>query len=373
MKNSILPIVILLVFLIVFTGCGSIYEEPYEQEADAEDQYEFAQSLSDWVLGTDYGINDAVIDTGNKTITLYIDEADRQNLQDFEFEDINESLINLAEHFVPDEGYSILWENGEYIAASGQSDDNDSGEEQAEEMIVTNPNSETVNLIFIHHSVGENWLNDGLNDMLNDNNYHVADTYYGWSDMGDRTDTVDWPNWFNDDVMPSVYRKLDNETAYNNIEPAPGENTIIMFKSCFPNSEVGRSIDDEKAVYNSLLDYFEKHTDKMFVLITPPPMQRISKADNTRELTNWLVDENGYRKNYKHNNLYIFDLYNVFTSPDNHHYIMDGKEEHIVADASNTLYYDSDGDDHPNGIGNKKAANEFIPLLNFWYKQFRGE
>ena len=63
---------------------------------------------------------------------------------------------------------------------------------------------------------------------------------------------------------------------------------MIMFKSCFPNSEVGSDISDEKAVYNSLLPYFQAHPDKMFVLFTPPPMQSISHPAKTRELCNWL-------------------------------------------------------------------------------------
>lgn len=221
-----------------------------------------------------------------------------------------------------------------------------------------------VNLIFIHHSVGENWLNDGLNQMLNDNNFHVTDTYYGWSDMGDRTDTVDWTDWFNDDVMPRVYSKLSTATAYNSIDAVDDENTIIMFKSCYPYSEVGREI------YNSLLPYFASHAEKMFILVTSPLMQSISNADNTRKLTNWLVSIDGWRANYDMGNVFVFDLYNVLTSPDNHHMLVDGEEQSIINNLSNTLYYDSGGDDHPNSIGNQKATQEFMPLLVFWYKQF---
>ena len=134
----------------------------------------------------------------------------------------------------------------------------------------------SVNLVFIHHSVGENWLNDGLCRALNDHGYHVADIYYGWREYGDHTDTVDWPMWFTDEVMGLVYQEMGNMTAPNTLRPAPGENTIVMFKSCFPNSDVGSDISDEKAIYDSLLPYLQQHPDKMFVLVTPPPMQEIS-------------------------------------------------------------------------------------------------
>ena len=40
-----------------------------------------------------------------------------------------------------------------------------------------------VKLIFIHHSCGENWLQDGYGNLgiaLGANNYFVSDTNYGW-------------------------------------------------------------------------------------------------------------------------------------------------------------------------------------------------
>ena len=45
--------------------------------------------------------------------------------------------------------------------------------------VVPNPPTQTVKLIFIHHSSGENWLADehgGLGAALANNNYFVSDT-----------------------------------------------------------------------------------------------------------------------------------------------------------------------------------------------------
>ena len=45
------------------------------------------------------------------------------------------------------------------------------------------PPDQVVKLIFIHHSTGENWLRDGYGDLgrtLDQNNYLVSDTNYGW-------------------------------------------------------------------------------------------------------------------------------------------------------------------------------------------------
>jgi hypothetical protein len=42
-----------------------------------------------------------------------------------------------------------------------------------------------------------------------------------------------------------------------------------------------------------------------------------------------------------------------------------------VVPGANTLYYDSSGDNHPNAAGSSKAAQEFVPLLNKWYQEFK--
>ncbi|HEX7555789.1 MAG TPA: hypothetical protein VF338_04130, partial [Leptolinea sp.] len=64
-----------------------------------------------------------------------------------------------------------------------------------------NPPASPVRLIFIHHSTGENWLNDengGLARELQENNYFPSDTNYGWGPdgIGDRTDIPNWVEWF---------------------------------------------------------------------------------------------------------------------------------------------------------------------------------
>jgi hypothetical protein len=234
------------------------------------------------------------------------------------------------------------------------------------------------NLIFFHHSVGSDWLSRNLCAALNANGYHVADTNYGWPydgrDYGSYTDTVNWPTWFTDSpstIMDLAYAEMDLSAGSNTLGPAPGENTIVMFKSCFPNSDVGSGISDEQAIYNSLIPYFEDHPDKMFVLVTPPPMQHMGTPLLTRQLCNWLTDrQNGWLKDLTTGNVFVFDFYNVLTHPGAHHYLSGGIETHTVVAGANTLYYDSSGDDHPNAAGDAKAAAEFVPLLNAWYDEF---
>jgi hypothetical protein len=240
--------------------------------------------------------------------------------------------------------------------------------------------SSTVKLTFIHHSCGSNWLADGngnLGAVLNANNYYVTDTNYGWDaepddNLGDNTNTEDWYLWFNDVKMPYVYSN-NAETVYTNTITNPGgENEIIMFKSCYPLSEVGNSIDDEKAIYNNLKTYFAAHPDKMFILITPPGEETVSSYQLTSELCNWLVDaENGWLSDYTGKNVYVFDLYCVLSEVNSHHRWNNGQIEHIYESDYDGVSPYHNGDDHPNSTGNQKATEEFITFLDYAYNQWK--
>jgi hypothetical protein len=349
----------LLLLLLVVSGaaCGDTGDGESRAADDADrgstPSIAAAQAaLDDWILGTDFGIGEGSIDGSAKTVTIHFDADGFVGLTSQDQVDIETAVYDLLAATLgapadPEE-YRIQYDvAGRITRGSGTSPGEASEQASSPRAIGC-----VVNLVFIHHSCGENWLNDGLCQTLNDNGYHVADIYYGWREYGDSTDTVDWPTWFTEEVMNLVFKEMDAMTAPNAIDPAPGENTVIMFKSCFPNSDVGLEISDEKAIYNSLLPYFEQRPDKMFVLVTPPPMREISTPAKTRELCDWLAErQTGWLVGLSTGNVFVFDLYNVLTDPNAHHRLVGGKEVHENVAGHDTLYYDSDGDDHPNSEG----------------------
>lgn len=251
----------------------------------------------------------------------------------------------------------------------------------------SNPPAEPVKLIFIHHSSGENWLaddNGGLGRALAENNYFVSDTNYGWGPdtIGDRTDITNWPEWFLGPDSASYVAALYSESGQNSwytrdtIDPG-GENQIIMFKSCFPNSNLEGNPDDPpsregdwlsvgnaKAIYNELLTYFASRPDKLFIAVTAPPVQDPTFGANARAFNTWLVSE--WLDGYEGSNVAVFDFYNVLTGPDTHHRFQANYIEHGWG-VSNTAYYVAGGDDHPTQTGNRKATEELVPLLNVYY------
>ncbi len=284
----------------------------------------------------------------------------------------------------------------------------------------SSPPAAPVRLIFIHHSTGENWLRDdngGLGLALRANNYFVSDTNYGWGPdgIGDRTDIGNWYEWFRGPSSPTylqaLYAETEQHSEYSRLPSNPGgENTIIMFKSCFPNSNLAgnpanppttgenplrgqdassehMTIENAKEIYLDLLTYFATRRDKLFVVITAPPLAASETspdyAANARAFNDWLVHE--WLKDYPFRNVAVFDFYNVLTSnggnpnindvgseQGNHHRWWNGAVQHIHTVASNTSAYPSASDDsHPTQAGNHKATAEFVPLLNDFYHRWR--
>ena len=282
-----------------------------------------------------------------------------------------------------------------------------------------NPPASTARLVFIHHSVGEDWLGTGgLRQALNNNNYYVTDTNYGWGPdgIGDRTDIGHWYDWFlgtsRDTYLDALYANnhLTDAVGSNDIANPGGSNTVVMFKSCFPNGMVsggnpndpplpeGESnpiwgdwsgsenytVSNIKGLYRDLLAYFATRQDKLFIYITTPPSVNVDAetAARHRGVCSWLV--NNLLANYPHDNVFVFDYYNVLTSnggdqftndlgaeTGNHHRFRNGQIEHVIGLDSDLLAYDQWGDDHPSAAGHQKATGEFVPLLNVAYNRWQ--
>lgn len=280
---------------------------------------------------------------------------------------------------------------------------------------MTSPPSSPVKLVFVHHSIGSNWLADvdgGLGDELKDNNYFVSDTNYGWGPIGEfsleigyYTDIGFLWNWFRGSYSSTYLSALYSENQAHNLnsgtvytrlatEPA-GDNEIIMFKSghlcsnlqgttteAVPaissnplrgqyQSEGNHTIANAKGIYIDLLNYFATRQDKLFIVITAPPVTDATYADNIRFFNNWLV--NDWLDGYAYNNVAVYDFYNVLTHPDNHHHIVNGVPVDEINNSQNTSYYPGGvgGGDHINSTGGQKATSEFVPVLNYYYNRWQ--
>lgn len=278
----------------------------------------------------------------------------------------------------------------------------------------TDPPTDPVRLVFIHHSCGTNWLNTtngALGNALGANNYYVRDLSYGWdapqnTDIGSQTDIGHWYTWFADTVIQgnlvprrdnicgALYTTNSTAASYTPIVDPGGENAIILFKSCYPNSNVNNdnahppadlygnpcsnaahTLPNCKEIYRQILTYFKAQHHKLFVVVTAPPLVSgstlLTQAANARSLNNWLVHNWLVEADWGGKNVAVFDFYNVLTDPDNHHRVFDGAIEHETGYGDNFSAYGTGGDSHPNVAGNQKATDEFLLLLNVAYNRWQ--
>lgn len=231
--------------------------------------------------------------------------------------------------------------------------------------------AQNYNLIFLHHSCGENWLNDGLRKALQDRGLGVHDATYGDA-IGEDTDVCHWYPKFRDQLKLIFTFDKHPDIYYSDAR----QNDIIMFKSCFPNSDIisegdpktatpedsERTMANYKATYNALKDIFAAHPDKLFIIVTAPPLLAAetssANARRARQFNTWLATQypDNYHKESGLANTAVFDFFGV------------------LADQNSFLRRDlasGPGDSHPNKTGNEKATQAFLPFLDSAIAQWK--
>jgi len=237
------------------------------------------------------------------------------------------------------------------------------------------------NFVFVHHSVGYNWLHEGeLSNFLVKAGFNVHDTDYGddvpgtpdpnHNPIGDFTDVSDWYFWFHNHLTGLLEWKCP-----------PGEsNQIVMFKSCYPNSAIyeegvppGDPTNENatsynyKAAYISLTNIFASNSNTFFIPVTAPPMRpgdgyNEDDAKRGRSFFTWLRKD--YVENYRNltdlRNVAVFDLLDVLAA-------QESKPKGANSLAPGYRTHDS----HPNPKGSKAATGAFLPwfrnALNYWH------
>jgi hypothetical protein len=272
-------------------------------------------------------------------------------------------------------------------------------------------------LVFIHHSVGNNWLNSGLQEALLAKDYigQRNDIYYGVDlapdagrpasleyPAGNYTDMNHWLLWFNDylggveshSTAYGLNKLIARLSEYVGVAATQGRagsfNRIVMFKSCYPNSDIGTdgmapgdpfdshfSLANYQAVYHHadspghtytyhgatyqpLEDIFAENPDVLFIVITAPPLHYApadattdANAHRARVFNNWLQNEwlASYRAAHPGlNNVVVFDLFDVLAYADDH----PSHPNRLKAE-----YGGESGDSHPNDVANAYLTQIF--------------
>jgi len=277
------------------------------------------------------------------------------------------------------------------------------------------PPTAPVKLVLVQPA-GDTWLanvDGGLGPALRDNNYYVSSTNETWGPdptfkIGSETDIGQWWEWFrgpdSDTYLAALYaesgKNLGGGGNYSRMAGDPGgDNEIVVIKSDAQNSALGgvptdpvppidsnplrgqsdqsefHTLANAKGIYLDLLNYFQLHPEKLFIVVTAGPLTQDStapeEAANARALNTWLVDD--WLKSYPYSNVAVFDFYNVLTSINNHHRYLAGGIDYTFDQGDN--YYSPNYLDvtlhFPDRPGLEKATAEFVPLLNVVYNRWR--
>jgi hypothetical protein len=254
-------------------------------------------------------------------------------------------------------------------------------------------------IIFVHHSSGDNWLNGGLRTVLLNKTYidEVNEMYYGddiapdsgrpdsLGDIpGDNTNMNHWICWFNDYL-----------NGLMKFECANGRNAIVMYKSCFPLSDVSsagsnpgdpfsssqttanyksvyRKYNDptgtythDGVAYKPLEQVFAENPDTFFIAVTAPPLNYApsdsttnANAQRARDFNNWL--KNDWLASYNTanpglRNVAVFDWFDALAYPADHAQHPNRLRQEYGGDA---------GDSHPNSKANQETAAIFKTFLD---------
>jgi hypothetical protein len=219
-------------------------------------------------------------------------------------------------------------------------------------------------IIFLHHSTGEALIAEGgVRERLTALGYEFYD--HGYNDDGLRLangqsanmnfnipdDNTD-PNGFNTLFAQPVHTPPDN--AFSRLM----QYDVIAFKSCFPVSDIqsDEQLEEYKTYYRNIRAVMDQHRDKIFIVVTPPPLvpsaTDAQTAARARAFANWLKSPE-YLSG--HPNVFTFDFFNLLAESNS------GARDYNMLRAA---YRSAPDDLHPNERANQTIGPQFADFID---------
>jgi len=210
------------------------------------------------------------------------------------------------------------------------------------------------NIVFLHHSVGGNLINQGgVRETFAAAGYQFWDHDYNY--LGLRDPQAKYTGYSyrvpSDNTDPDGLLAIFQQPVYElpvNTLSGLLQHEVIIFKSCYPASDIvsDEQLRQRQDWYLQMRAVMDQHPDKIFVALTPPPLNpaetRADIAARARAFADWLASD-AYTAG--HPNVFVFDLFGALA------------EDDPAAPDFNMLRaaYRDGPDSHPN-----RAANEAI-------------
>ena len=217
-------------------------------------------------------------------------------------------------------------------------------------------------IIFLHHSVGHNLITQGgVRESFTKAGYNFWNhdyndpglagpsgqlVGYSYNVPDDNTDIDGLARIFKQRVYPLPLNTLSGLLQHE----------VIIFKSCFPNSNIASDdqMVQDKALYLEIRDVMDKHPDKIFIVETTPPLNpaetNLETAVRARSMANWLKSDEYLMG---HPNIFTFDFFSYLA------------EEDPSSPQSNMLKkaYHNGTDSHPNLLANETIGPKFVQFV----------
>jgi hypothetical protein len=226
------------------------------------------------------------------------------------------------------------------------------------------------NIVFLHHSVGEGLIAQGrLRQRFSDAGYALWDQGYNSQQLRAPNGKTTGYGYYvpDDNTDPDGLAQIFAQPVYAlpiNTFSGLLQHEVIIFKSCFPVSDIAtdEQLERYKTFYLGIRDVMTKHPDKVFIVLTPPPLNpaetNAANAKRARAFANWLRSDEFWNKKSK---FFVFDLFEAFAESNS-----------VSPDYSMLRQAYRDGSDsHPNAKANETVAPLLVDFVRTSIQTYR--
>ena len=219
------------------------------------------------------------------------------------------------------------------------------------------------NVVFLHHSTGNNLIEEGgLRGLLAQQGIALWD--HGYNDQGLRDGSGRFTGYGYsvpaDNTDPDGLARIFAQRAYNlpvNTLSALLQHDVIIIKSCFdPANHIlsDEQLQTYKAWYLGMRDAMDRHPQRLFIVMTIPPLNATAtnaqEAARARALADWLASAEFLAG---HPNVATFDLFGSLAERSS-----SARDFNMLRAA-----YSNGSDSHPNRLANETVAPVFAGYI----------
>jgi hypothetical protein len=217
-------------------------------------------------------------------------------------------------------------------------------------------------IIFLHQSTGRNLIEQGkVREQFQQAGYDFWD--HDYNSIGLRNPNGQLTGYSynvpkdntNPDGLAGIFQQPACPLPFNTFSGLL-QHEVIILKSCFPNSNIQSKerLAQLKAWYLDMRSRMDQYPDKIFIILTQPPLNPVETspeiAVRARALADWL-DSAEFTSG--HPNVYVFNFFNQLV-----------EQDPAAADYNMLRQAYRDGiDSHPNELANQTIGPQFVDFV----------